>query len=178
MIKKILLSLSLLLLTFVVVGLFLPKSYNIKRGIKIYASPVLIHPYISDLQQWPVWAPWQSEDPTIKTVIGEVASGKGASQSWTGSAGEGHLLITKSDITQGISYEFTFSDDSEMSYCDITYKKKKDSTYVRWVMYGKYTGFLAGYRALLTDAMFGEIFSNGLKNLKSVIESKLMVEEP
>lgn len=158
-----------------IVDQFLTKEFSVKREILVDAPASSIHKYVSDLKQWPKWTPWQSEDPTIKTELGEVTQGAGATQSWSGSAGEGELVITKSNSEYGINYELSFVGDKQKSFCVISYERKNGLTEVTWTMDGESdrTKLLPGFRTLLLDAMVGEMFTNGLKNLKSVVEASV-----
>ncbi len=96
---------GIILLVLVVVGLIIPNDVNVRRSIEINATPEQIHYYVDNLEQWPKWGPWATMDPTMKTTIGEIKSGVGASQSWKGEGGNGSLKITSSSPEKGVAYE-------------------------------------------------------------------------
>lgn len=152
---------------------FLTKSFEISRQIKINAPKQTIHDYVANLENWSKWTPWQSDDPTIKTTLGEITKGKGATMSWSGSAGVGSLLATESSAENGFFYTLNFEGDNGTYECEISYKVENGLVNVFWIMRGQSDeeALLPGFRTLLVDAMMGEMFTNGLKNLKSVVES-------
>lgn len=73
--------LVVLIVAVAAVGLFLPTKYAVERSVIIDAAREKIHGYVGNLRKWDEWAPWKVEDPSIVTMLGEKASGVGASQS-------------------------------------------------------------------------------------------------
>ena len=92
---------GIILLVLVVVGLIIPNDVNVRRSIEINATPEQIHYYVDNLEQWPKWGPWATMDPTMKTTIGEIKSGVGASQSWKGEGANYHLTQPVTDLITG-----------------------------------------------------------------------------
>ena len=108
-IKSLIVLLVILIVLFIVIGIFLPKEYTVSRSVVIDATPQQIHPYLNDLNNWPLWSPWVENDPTLKVTVGDIASGVGASQSWVGKDGDGSLVFTESSIQEGIDYDLAFN---------------------------------------------------------------------
>jgi len=162
-----------LIILFVGIGLFLNPEFQVKREVSIKASPETIHTYINDLNQWPKWSPWQQLDPSVKTTVGDISSGIGASQSWTDNTGGGKLKFTHSSLKDGIVYDLNFAGDPSVFITKMGYRVEGDHTYVSWSMQGKMEPIIIGnYFAQLMDTLVGDSFMLGLNNLKETVESE------
>lgn len=171
--KSLLVFVAVLVVLFVIVGLMLPTTYEVKRDVVIQAPVQVVHVLVNDLQKWPEWEPWREADPTIKITVGDIAQGVGASQSWTGDSGSGELTFTHSDAGSGIAYDMIF-DDLYESKGKVTYHTEADgSSHVEWAMTGDTgTPVIGGYFAMMMDSMVGPMFENGLKKLKAAAEAE------
>ena len=105
--KLVLIVLVVLLVTLVGVGTVLPTTYEVERSIVVDAPPEAVHEWVGHLEKWPEWTTWNDGDPSMKTTLGALTTGVGASQSWTGRSGDGELELTKCDAS-GIAYGITF----------------------------------------------------------------------
>lgn len=164
---------GIIIVLFIGVGLLLDNEVHVTREIKINASAEDIHRYVGDLNQWPEWTPWIVLDPTIKTTIGDKASGVGASQSWTGESGSGTLKFTASSPQTGIVYDLNFEGDPAVYVSGMTYKADGSSTIVTWYMKGEMGPIIIGnYFAQLMDSLVGDSFQLGLDKLKEQLEKR------
>lgn len=172
--KTIFSAIIILIVIVVVVGLFLPTSYTVERSVDIDATPVQIHKYVGDLNNWSTWEPWREGDPTIVVTHGEKTKGVGASQSWVGESGDGALTFTKDSPTEGIEYDLFFDDGAYVSQSAMTYDPLGDGeTKVTWTMSGDIGApVIGGYFALMMDSMIGDMFDKGLSNLKNTVEDQ------
>jgi hypothetical protein len=158
---------------FIVVGLILPNEVNIQRNISINAPIETIHSNVSDLNNWPLWSPWIEQDPTIKTTLGDISQGVGASQVWHGTGGSGQLKLTESSLIQGVLYDMSFDGDSTVYQAGFSYQldDNSDQVVVTWTMKGEMSPIIIGnYFALFMDSLIGDSFSQGLEKLKRVSE--------
>lgn len=170
--KRLAIVFVVLIAVFVVVGLLLPAEYEVERSVLIEADNEAIHTLVGDLRQWPEWTPWLDMDPTIETTFGEITTGVGAHQSWSGKSGGGKLTFTECDLETGIVYDMTFDEDSYESVGRIEYASAAGGVEVRWTMTGEIgMNPVSRYFGALMDMMVGPMFDKGLKNLKSVAES-------
>ncbi|MGX5200458.1 SRPBCC family protein [Aliikangiella sp. IMCC44632] len=162
-----------LILLFIVGGLILDNNVNVTRSIEIDASPQEIHAHLNDLEQWPAWSPWHALDPSMKTTLGEITKGVGASQTWTGESGSGGLTFIQSSASEGIAYNMTFEGDSTEYVAGFRYARAGQKTQVTWYMQGKMQPIIIGnYFAQLMDALVGDSFNQGLQQLKRVVEKR------
>jgi len=158
---------------FVIVGLSLSNEINIERSVSINAPVDVIHTNVSDLTKWSLWSPWIRQDPSIKTTLGEIKKGVGASQTWQGASGSGQLKFTQSSLEQGVVYDISFEGDSTVYQSGFTYQmsKNSDEIIVTWFMKGEMSPIVIGnYFALVMDSLIGDSFKQGLNDLKSVSE--------
>jgi hypothetical protein len=161
----------------VVVSFFLPKTYHVERTVSIAAPASQVHRLTSDLAKgWPQWEPWSEVDDTIQTTYGDVTSGVGASQIWTGTSGSGELTLTHCDENTGVEYDMSFDEGEYPSTGKIVYTSTATGTDVTWVMDGEATGVLGKYFGLMMDRMVGPMFEQGLDNLKAAVEALPPVE--
>ena len=171
--KKLGLALALLIVLFIVVGLFLPTQYTVTRTQMIQAKTSAIHTHVNDLTKWEAWAPWKNGDPSLVITQGKKTSGVGASQSWDGKDGNGSLTFTKSSKKVGIDYDLTFNDGKFKSTAFIHYRDMGGNTQGNWTMTGDMeVPVVGGYLARTMDSMVGDMFENGLTKLKNVVEGK------
>ena len=155
----------------IAVGILLPKNYSISRSVTINSTSGIIHNYVGDLNQWDKWGPWQRENPKFKIYKGPVLSNVGAHESWISGDSGGELTFTKSDPDYGIEYELKFNNGKYKSLSSIRYDKSDNTTKVTWNMTGiTDMPVLGGYFALLLDPIVGDMFQEGLNNLKQLVE--------
>ncbi|SHH93092.1 SRPBCC family protein [Ferrimonas marina] len=177
---KTLLKLSVSIVAIVIVlGVLLPANFSVEREVVIEAPSEQIHPYVNELFLWPLWSPWEDQDPNIQVILGVPSQGVGGNQSWTDSSGGGRLVITASDPAVGISYDTFFGTSPEAYPASFNFEPLNgQSTRVYWRMEGTMkVPILAPYLALMADRMIGDPFEQGLGKLKWVVEQQQMPEE-
>ncbi len=178
MLKKIIIALGVIVGAFVLVGFMIPSQFRIERNIHIKAQGPQIHRVVGDLKQWPRWAPWQEEDPTIKITSGKASTGIGAHQSWTGDSGSGKLTFTATNPQKGIAYDLIFDEGEYRCKAGMSYRPESDGTAVTWFMEGDNGNNIIGrYFGLFMDGMAGPMFEKGLSKLKTVVEAEKAVEQ-
>ena len=176
--KWIAIVVGALVLLFVGVGFLLPSEYHVERSVVIDAEPAQVHRLVGDLERWPDWTPWVEIDPGIETVLGDVTTGVGANQTWSGDSGTGALTFTRSDAEAGIVYDLSFNEGQYQSVGAITYEPDAEGTKVTWEMDGDSGMNIIGrYFGLMMDSMVGPPFQDGLDKLKTTVEAEPMPEE-
>jgi len=157
------------LLGLIIVGLFLPTKYNIKKSISINAQPQAIQHWVNDFKLWPTWSPWEIIDPSFKTTLGEKTQGVGANLTWSGQSGSGELTVTQVN-SSNVHYNIIFNDE-HLATSSFSYKKETNNTLVTWKINGNNNAILiAGYQVLLIKYVIAPSLELGLKNLKSQTE--------
>jgi Polyketide cyclase / dehydrase and lipid transport len=166
---KILIILAVL---FVIGGFVLPSDYSVSRSVTINGSKDQIHEYIGDLDKWPEWSPWKKADSSIIIYPGDSSSGMGASQTWKGDSGSGSMIITDSSEDDGIKYDMVL-DGKDKAKGSISYRGAGEMTQVTWSMTGNMenTEVTGPYIAMSMDFIVGKMFSEGLDDLKKIIDA-------
>lgn len=167
-----------LIAVLVIAGLVIPSQYSVVRKNTIAAPPAAVHAFVGHLEKWPEWMPWEQEDPSIITSIGEETTGVGAKQSWTSSkAGDGEVEFTECDENTGIAYDMTFITKGKRApaKASIRYAPAGDCTEVTWSMEGDLASMmppvLRGLMRPMMSVMIGKNFAKGLACLKGKVEA-------
>ncbi len=174
MIKKILISLVVLLAGFVVVVALQPSTFRVERSVTISAAPAAIFPQVNDLHQAQAWNPWLKLDPAVKTAFEGPPAGVGASSTWAGNSqvGEGRQTITESRPNELVRTRLDFKKPME-STCTAEFSLKPDGqkTVVTWSMFGE-SNFVSKAFCLFMnqDKMIGVPFEEGLASMKALVE--------
>ena len=169
--KKFIWAVSLLSLTFIVVGFILSSHYEVSRSRVIHASAPEIHVFVGDLREWGQWTSWKQNDPGIVIKLGDITTGVGATQRWTSQEGGGSIVFTESSARTGIAYDLSFDGGKHVAKARVDYAADDFGTRVTWSMRGNMNVPLIGaYFALMMDTMIGNMFEQGLDGLAQVVE--------
>jgi len=173
--KQLLKYTFIFLLSLIIIGLFLPTQYNIKKSIHINATPQETHYWLNDFKLWSTWSPWEIIDPSFKVTLGEKTKGIGANLTWSSQSGNGELTVTKIN-NSGLHYNIIFNHEHSAT-SSFTYKNDKKNTIVTWLINGNnHTPVIAGYQVLLIRYVIAPSLELGLKNLKSQTEMNLVIK--
>ncbi len=173
--KRILIGLVIVVVLFVVIGFFLPRTYRVERSQTIAAKPDAVFNVVNNLKTWPEWTAWTvARFPDMKVEFSGPESGAGATYTWSGkSSGSGKLQLTKSDTAQLIVYDLDFEQGKYVSKGEISFAAEGDSVKVKWANFGDLgSNPVNRWFGLLMDSMMGPDFETGLSNLKKKVESK------
>jgi hypothetical protein len=163
---------------FFVGGMMLPRYFRISRSIVIAAPSERVHPFVDDFAKWPLWSPFDTEDPSI--VWGEMnqSAGVGAKRSWKSKRmGDGWQSIERSDARTGVAMKLGMDAGGcgDMPPFDIefTYAPESGGTRVTWTDFGRLPSapHWRWMGALLLPRMLGKTFEKGLAALKREVES-------
>jgi hypothetical protein len=167
MVKKILLTLGLLLGLFLALGYLLPVSYTVTRTLFIEAEADRIHTQLADLRSWPEWTPWNQQlDPTVRVQFSGPEDGVGSSYSWSGDQlGEGVLEITSSEMGRGIVYLLHF-EGAPTADGVVQITSMKGGCEVLWKMSGDTARPLGPYLIPMMDSFIGADFEECLRGLQ------------
>ncbi|MEM1060286.1 MAG: SRPBCC family protein, partial [Verrucomicrobiota bacterium] len=167
------LTILCLVLVVVVVGLFLPTNYTVTRSVTIQAPPEAVWPFINDLRKWKVWSPWEEEDPTIVTTLGEPVQGEGANMSWTGQTGNGRMVVTDVVPNEALVTELYMTEGQDPASGSFVIEPEGGASRVDWSLAGEVpVPVLGGYVAtFIMPAVIGPVFDRGLEKMKVAVES-------
>jgi len=174
MLKKISITIAVILAVLLVVALFRPSTVQVERSIVIRAKPEKIFDQINNFRKWSSWSPWEKIDPDMKRTYSGENSGIGAKYAWSGNReiGTGSMEITGSETGSRITLNLDFVEPFEgHNIVDFILKNRGDSTAVTWSIRCEQNYFarLIGIFVSM-DSMIGDEFEKGLSDLKSVAE--------
>ncbi len=176
MAKKI--GLAVLVLVIVFLGYVSTREgkFRYERSGLIDAPADKIFPYISNFKLGGEWSPYEKVDPNMKKTFGGTDGQVGATMDFDGNAeaGSGKLEILKIVPNQLVEIKLTmtkpFFAENLVTY---TLTSEGASTRFSWAMSGD-GGFLGKLIGTLIDceAMVAGSFSQGIANLKAIIEGQ------
>ena len=171
----ILLSLAAVALVFVAIVALQPSKFRVARSRFIEAPASIVFGKVNDLREFQTWSPFAKIDPQAQTKYEGPAAGAGASFSWTGNhkAGEGTMLITKSQRDELVRFKLDFRKPfAATNTAEFIFEPQGDQTTVTWSMSGRSNFFSKAINLFLNcDKMVGGEFEKGLSTLKALCES-------
>ena len=175
MITKILIGVALVLIVLVVVIALQPADFRIARSATIAAPAEVVFAQVNDVHRYNEWSPFSKMDPNMKVTYDGPPAGVGASMAWAGNnkAGEGRMTLIESRPNELVKYRLEFLKPfAATNIADFTFKPEGDRTAVTWSMTGT-KNFMckAVGLAVNCDKMCGDMFAEGLANLKAIAES-------
>lgn len=170
--KKALFGLGgLLLLTFAI-GVFLPSTARVERGVTIDAHPATVYALVNDFRQINKWSPWLDTDPNARFDIDGPRRGAGARLSWSGSIiGDGSQTIVTSEPFERVVSRLALGSGRE-ALSSFSLEPAQFGTSVTWTFEQDFGLNIFGrYFGLLLDGIVGEDYEAGLAGLKTMAES-------
>jgi uncharacterized protein YndB with AHSA1/START domain len=159
-----------------------PNQLQIQRTIRIAAPPETIFALIDDFHRWPLWAPQDHEDPTMRRTYAGSPSGLGAISEWqgAGSTGQGRMQIVASDPPRTLTVQVDFAKPfTAHNINEFTLVPVGAATEITWRMHGTNPPIAKLMSVFISmDRMMGKHFESGLANLKAAAESPPRAPSP
>lgn len=172
---NILVALLGLVALFLLVGLFLPRTYRVERSLWIQGKPEAIQEYLVALRRWPEWTSWNTTtDPTLRLEFENPDEGVGAAYRWAGQTlGQGRLQLTKAEPGKGIAYDAEYHGGGRSTATgSIQLAPENQGTRVIWLAEGDLgKNPISRYQGIGLRSRVGSQFEQGLETLKRKIES-------
>ncbi len=111
MLKKILITLAVIIVVFAVIVALQPSDFRVARTATISAPPPAVFAQVNDFHKWEAWSPWAKLDPAAKNSFEGPAAGRGAIFKWSGNneVGEGSMTIPESRPSDLIKIKLDFT---------------------------------------------------------------------
>lgn len=172
--KKVMLVLGVLLALILVVSLFLPQTFEVKRSRSIAAPPDSVFLLVADLKNWKQWSPWQAKDPQMELNLSDNTFGPGSTLEWK-SKTEGNGKVTYKTVMPAslAVYTLHISDWGMESEGKFALEPDGDKTKLTWTMTGD-VGMnpFSKFGILFMDKWVGADFDAGLENLDKAVGKK------
>jgi hypothetical protein len=175
MLKKFLLSLIVILVSFSGYVTMQPNEFRIARSLVINASADAVYNYVNEPKKMETWSPWSKLDPNAKMTYSGPEYGIGAAVTWFGNneMGEGTETIIDTIPNEVVKTRLDFIRPMQATHTGEFIIKQKNDTQVEvtWVMSGTHN-FIAKAMSIVfnCDAIVGANFEEGLNNLKTILE--------
>jgi hypothetical protein len=163
-----------LVILFFIGGLFLPKTYSIKRETVINAPDSVVYNNIADFNNFLKWNPWYKAEPSAKIAISGTAGEPGHKYTWDGKkTGQGEMVVKKAEPYKLVEDDLRFIKPFDGSAdTQFTLENVPEGTKVVWSMTGQNKSSLDKWMGLMMNMMMGKDFESGLKDLKDLSEKK------
>ncbi len=180
--KKILITVILLLVVLELATFLLPKTRIVERSLVMSAPSEAIYKEISTVKEWQKWSAWARLDTSMKLTYFGPETGAGAGYTWDSKnkkVGAGKMTLG-SCTPDSIS---TMMDFGEKGSPSAVFKLSKEGTgtKVTWTMKME-MGYnpIAKIFGMFMDKMIGPDFEKGLHNLDSLskLEAAKMAATP
>jgi hypothetical protein len=164
--------LAALVVSFVALLLFAPRSYRVERSITVERSRADVWRAVADLGRWRSWNPALNQDPKMQLTNGPSLHGVGAWQSWQSERlGHGRIQFMAVDSSAGqLTYTIAYS-GRPPSTGTLRLSENGTDTRVTWRMSGELDSPASRAFGLMMDSMLGPDFEEGLLSLKRLIEA-------
>jgi effector-binding domain-containing protein/uncharacterized protein YndB with AHSA1/START domain len=172
MLKKILVTIVVVLILAVIVGLLLPRHVRVERSVTINRPASMVFAAVDSFQLFPKWSPWQDLDPNMHQSAEGPRDGVGAKLVWSGNdkVGSGTQLITAAIPNQTIASDLDFG-GMGVAKSTVTLTPAGSATHVTWsVEMDMGANPIGHYIGLTMDSMLGKDFAGGLAKLKALVE--------
>ena len=173
-IKRIGLSLLVLVVLFGIAGLFIPAQQHLERSIIINTNQETAFNTLNSFKEFNKWSPWHKLDPQTEYTQTGPESGVGASMTWKSDkreVGSGSQEIVESTPYSTIKVKLEFGTDIS----DSTYQLSSvsDGVEVTWGFDADFGYNIPGrYFGLMLESLLGPSYEEGLANLKTHLEAK------
>jgi hypothetical protein len=174
MLKKTLLALGVIIAIPLIVALFLPTDYFVKRDIVINKPQAEVFNYIKYLKNQEKWSTFILNDPKMTLSYSGADGSVGGKVAWKSEImGVGEQEITHLMDGSGISGNLRFKGWMESTAPVALYAEavNESSTKVSWQMSGKMhypMNFMQVFFSM--DDMIGSEYAKSLTNLKTMLE--------
>ncbi|MFP4023560.1 MAG: SRPBCC family protein [Thiohalospira sp.] len=162
-----------LIALFLIIPLFLPSNYHVKRSIIIDMPVNVVFQTAIDMNLRAKWDPWIEMDPDAVIVTEVTPKGIGSWYTWDGDIiGKGKLTIEEVEINKKINSKIEFIEPQSMtSDIEWTFLETKEGTEITWAFKGKLSYPVEKWFGLFLEKQLGPQFEKGLNNFKNLVES-------
>ncbi|MBO9450495.1 SRPBCC family protein [Tropicibacter sp. R16_0] len=174
LIKRVLLTLVVVIAALVAVSYLLPGQAVVSRSITINAPADAVFPHVNSMQATEAWSPWLSRDPETKLTYSGPEAGVGNTLYWASDhpqVGSGTQEIVESVENQLVRTELDFG---PMGTATATFDLKPEGagTTVTWGFHSELgMNPVSRWMGLMMDNWVGGDYETGLANLKALVES-------
>jgi hypothetical protein len=163
---------------FFMVSYTTPTAYTVEKEVTINKPKEEVFAYLKVLKNQNEWGPWYKRDPSMKQEFRGTDGQPGFVSSWKGTTdetGEGEQEIKNVTEGQRIDTELRFKQpwESKADAYITTEAAGENQTKVKWGLKGEFPRPMNVLLLFMSmDQAVGNDLSEGLANLKTIMESK------
>ncbi|HJS50832.1 MAG TPA: SRPBCC family protein [Pyrinomonadaceae bacterium] len=163
---------------FFIVAYTTPTAYTVEKEVTINKPKAETFAYLKMLKNSSEWTPWPRRDPAMKTEYRGTDGQPGFVSSWKGTTsetGEGEQEIKRVVEGERIDTEIRFKEpwESKADAYISTESTGENQTKVKWGLKGEFPRPMNVFLLFMDmDQAIGKDLSEGLTNLKTIMESK------
>jgi hypothetical protein len=175
-IKRFFLFLISIVLMIMLVALFFPTSYSVKRDVIINRPKEEVFAFVKQLKNQDLYSVWQQMDPNMEKSFSGIDGTIGFTSSWksknreVGSGSQTILRLTEGDsMVCQIAFKEPFESINQNYFT--TTSEGDTGTRVEWGFKGEFPYPLNLFAvAMDMESMIGKDFQQGLNNMKVILE--------
>ena len=172
-IKILLVGLVGIFLLFTTIGLIMPSSVKISRGVIIAAPAEKTVPLLTQLNQWPQWVSWMQSDKGMLITV--AIDAQSVFLEWRqADVGEKGVIRIKEIKNEAVRHLLSFPGMNTAEGTLQVRKGSDGSTEVIWLLEYPLRWYpWERFEGIFMDAMLGALLEQSLNRLKSVAENKV-----
>ncbi|MEJ8818822.1 SRPBCC family protein [Lacibacter sp. H407] len=159
-----------------IIGLFIPSSVKISRGIIVNADSTTMYRELSDVKNWNQWLPWITADSGAIVQLSAVTNQPGSFFRWQGVKYNSAGTITIKEINPDeilLLHELKDMNDAKGGFRVRSTGAKGEVTEVLWYMEYKLRWYpWERFYGIFVDHIIGPAFEKGLEQLKNYAEQQ------
>ena len=159
-----------------IIGLFIPSSVKISRGVIINADISLLYKELSDVKNWNQWLPWITSDSGAIVQLSAVTNQPGSFFRWQGVKYKSAGTITIKEINQDeilLLHQIKDMNDAMGGFRVRRTGANSEVTEVLWYMEYKLRWYpWERFYGIFLDRIIGPAFDKGLEQLKNYTEQQ------
>lgn len=175
LIKMFLFVLFGLAVMLTLIGLVIPSSVKISRGIIVNADSIKVYNQLSDVKDWGQWMPWVTADEGALVQISAVTNAPGSYFKWKGLNLRNNGTIRFISLTPNLittKYELQGMNDCEGGFRLRSLPNNLSQTEVQWFMEYKLKWYpWERFYGIFLDHIIGPSLDKGLQELKTYLEA-------
>lgn len=171
--RKILIGVVAVVVLLVVVAYLLPREAGFERTTVIAAPPEKVFAVLDGFSEFNNWSPWVEMDPAAIYTFSGPPRGAGARMTWQGEVTvSGAMAVAAAEPPSRVDILLEF-DGQGTAQSWFTLTPEGTGTRVVWG-FSTDTGWnpVERYMGLMLDGFVGDVYAQGLANLKAYVESK------
>jgi uncharacterized protein YndB with AHSA1/START domain len=175
MLRKILVTVALVVVFLAAFIATRPSHFLIERSATLPAPPAAVYARLTDFGRWSAWSPWERLDPAMKRTVSGPPATVGHTYAWVGDkqAGEGRMTIVALTPDERVDIRLEFLKPWKATNETVfSIAPEGDRSRVTWAMSGTNDFMMKAVGLVMSmDKVVGKDFEQGLRNLAEVLKA-------